>query len=74
MSNQAIFLIKFIVYLENFKKLIKRKTCKTRLLDACLSYKVEIRIGSVKIEKPSLGGVLLQRNISRVRGFLPDNL
>ena len=74
MGNQAILLIKFIVYPRKFNELIKKKTCKTRLLDACLSYKVEIGIGPMKIEKPSLGGVLLQRNRSRVRGFLPDNL
>ena len=74
MGNQTILLIKFVVYLKKFKELIKGRTYKTRLVDACLSYKVEIGIGPVKTEKPSLGDVLLQRNISRVRGFLPDNL
>ena len=67
-------MIKFVVYPKKFKKLIKKKYAKTRLLDVGLSYNVKIRIGSLKIEKPSLGVVLLQRIRSRVRSFLPDNL
>ena len=74
LENQAILLIKFIIYPRKFKELINKKICKIRLLDACLSYKIKIGIGPVKIEKPSLGGVLLQEIRSRVRGFLPENL